>query len=183
VSYSINSNKMQNPPPVPSLLIELAEFPASLSQALAPTHVHWRWRPSPDAWSLVEIVCHLRDVEREVHQSRFQRMLETENPFISGVDADQWAGPRDYFRQDGHSALAGFIAARGQTLALLKDLPAAASLREARHAFFGQTTLHELLNLVVQHDRVHWQQVQLNIQREQNLAGGRLRPDEHQPEG
>jgi hypothetical protein len=156
---------MQNPPPVPSLLAELAEFAASLLQILiAPhIHIHWRWRPASGTWSLVEIVCHLRDVEREVHQPRFQAMVETENPFLSGMDPDQWAEPRDYFRQDGRAALADFVSARRETLALLTNLPEDAWSREARHAFFGQTTVHELLYLVVQHDRVHRQQVEVNL--------------------
>jgi hypothetical protein len=154
---------MQNPPPVPLLLVELAEFATFLRQALAAPQVHWRWRPSSEAWSIVEVVCHLRDVEREVHLPRFQALAETENPFLSGVDADEWAAPRDYFRQDGHAALADFVTARLETLALLKMLPESAWSREARHAFFGQTTLHELLYLVVQHDRVHRQQVEFNL--------------------
>lgn len=160
---------MQNPPPVASLLVELAQFITSLLQALSAPHIHWRVRPTPDAWSLVEIICHLRDVEREVHRPRFQVLAETENPFISGVDADQWAEPRDYFHQDGRAALADFIAARQETLALLQSLPDEAWPREARHAFFGQTTLHELLYLVIQHDRVHWQQIKLNLAQ----AGGK----------
>jgi hypothetical protein len=154
---------MQNPPPVPSLLVELAEFATFLLQALAAPQVPWRWRPAPDAWSLVEILCHLRDVECEVHQPRFRAMSETENPFLPGVDADEWAAPRGYFWQDGRAALADFVAARRDTLALLEHLPEDAWLREARHAFFGQTTLHELLYLVVQHDRVHRQQVEVNL--------------------
>lgn len=154
---------MQNPPPVPALLSELDEFLSSLLNALATPGIDWRKRPTADAWSIVEIICHLRDVEREVHQPRFRALAETDNPFISGVDPDQWAEPRNYFCQDGRTALANFSDARRETLALLQSLPEDAWLREARHAFFGQTTLHELLYLAVQHDRVHWQQVQQNL--------------------
>ncbi len=154
---------MQNPPPVPLLLAELAEFLSSLLQALAAPDIDWRRRPSAEAWSIVEILCHLRDVELEVHQPRFRALAETDNPFIPGVDPDQWAEPRNYFCQDGRAALADFSDARRETLALLESLPEDAWLREARHAFFGQTTLHELLYLAVQHDRVHWQQIQQNL--------------------
>lgn len=155
---------MQNPPPVPDLLAELAEFRSSLLHALAAPDIDWRKRPSAEAWSIVEIICHLRDVEREVHQPRFRALAETDNPFISGVDPDQWAEPRRYYQQDGRAALADFVAARQETLALLQNLPPDAWSREARHAFFGQTTLHELLYLAAQHDQVHWQQIQQNLQ-------------------
>ena len=96
---------MQDPPPVSSLLAELAEFITSLWQTLSSPQVHWRWRPSPSAWSLAEILCHLRDVEREVHFPRFEVLAKIDNPFISGVDADQWAEPRAYFQQDGRGEL------------------------------------------------------------------------------
>jgi hypothetical protein len=165
---------MQNPPPVAALLVELTEFLSKLVLALAPAGVHWRWRPTTSdnglEWSLVEIVCHLRDVEREVHLLRFRTMVEMENPFLAGVDADQWAESRAYFQQDGRAALADFAAARQETLTLLQQLPEVLWWREARHAFFGQTTLHELLYLAVQHDRVHWQQVQRNLREGNELA-------------
>lgn len=32
--------------------------------------------------------------------------------------------------------------------------------RTGTHAFFGTTSLQELINLAVQHDQAHWQQVQ-----------------------
>ena len=34
-----------------------------------------RWRPIPNKWSIKEIMCHLRDMEREAYLSRYQRIL------------------------------------------------------------------------------------------------------------
>ena len=42
-----------------------------------------RWRPIPDKWSIKEIMCHLRDMEREAYLARYQRMLGEENPFLA----------------------------------------------------------------------------------------------------
>lgn len=160
---------MHNPPPVDDLLDELAGFANRLWEGIdAAAPSDWRYRPTVEEWSLSELVCHLRDVEREVHQPRFRRLIAQDNAFIAGADPDRWTAERVYQDEDGEGALAAFAAARQNTLALLQPLSNEMWQRRGRHAFFGPTSMHELLNLVVQHDRAHWQQVQ-------NLLGLRLK--------
>lgn len=151
---------MQQPPSVPHLLAQFDDFAARLGEALASDDIDWQWRPNPAAWSLTEVVCHLRDVEREVHQERFRILVKSDNPFLPGVTSDDWAETRDYRSQDGPAALADFLAARRQTVRLLRAQEEAIWERRGRHAFFGPTTMHELLNLAVKHDQTHWEQVQ-----------------------
>jgi hypothetical protein len=105
------------------------------------------------------LVCHLRDVEREIHQPRFQALLAAENAFLAGVAADEWAESRRYQEQDGLTALADFVQARAETGRLLAGTPAGYWQRQGRHSFFGPTSAHELLSLVVEHDQAHLQQV------------------------
>jgi hypothetical protein len=120
----------------------------------------WTWRPTESDWSLTEVICHLRDVEREVHQWRFQALVDKENAFIPGVSADEWAQERRYREQDGPAALDEFIEIRSETIALLQSFSSAMWDRQGRHAFFGPTSMHELLYLVVRHDGLHWTQIQ-----------------------
>ena len=150
---------MQNPPPVDILLADLIRFSTAVQYALTAPEIEWLTRADPAHWSLTEVVCHLRDVEKEVHQPRFQAMLTKEDAFLVGMTPDDWAEARDYQQQDGRLALANFIKEREETAALLRNLEASLWQRTGNHAFFGQTTIHELLYLVVQHDRVHWQQI------------------------
>ncbi len=152
---------MHNPPPVHELLVELAAFPERLQERIvAAAPPAWHHRPTDEDWSLTELVCHLRDVEREVHQPRFRALISQDNAFIAGADPDRWTAERVYQDEDGAAALTVFAAARQQTLALLQPLSEAMWQRRGRHAFFGPTSMHELLNLVVQHDHAHWEQVQ-----------------------
>jgi hypothetical protein len=106
------------------------------------------------------VVCHLRDVEEEVHAVRYQAVITQENPFLPGATTDEWAAIRCYEEQDGPLARDAFLAARRQNLALLRDLDSSVWQRVGRHAFFGPTSLQELVNLAVQHDEVHLQQIQ-----------------------
>jgi hypothetical protein len=150
---------MMNPPAAPELLAELAAFRARMAVILANPRLDWLRRPAPDEWSLTEIACHLRDVEYEVHQPRLYAILTEDEAFLPGVDADQWAEERHYRRQDGRAALADFLAARDETIALLFPLPAPAWERQGQHTFFGPTSLREIAYLAVQHDRLHKQQL------------------------
>ncbi|MCA9932800.1 MAG: DinB family protein [Ardenticatenaceae bacterium] len=155
---------MLEPPPVRELMMQLKQFADDLQDTLGETAVPWHWRPAEDEWSLTEVICHLRDVELEVHQTRFQAVVTQERAFLPGVSADEWAEPRQYYRQDGPGALRAFLEARQKTVAMLSQLDEAMWQRQGSHAFFGPTTLHELLNLVVGHDQSHWQQVQMLLQ-------------------
>jgi hypothetical protein len=154
---------MQAPPPVSTLLIQLATLAANLRSHLSGRAVDWHTRPQPDEWSLGEIICHLRDVEREVHQARFRAMIAQDNAFLTGVSADEWADERGYRRQDGPAALASFLQARTETVALLTPLPAELWQRQGRHAFLGTTSMHELLFLVTRHDDIHWEQIKSHL--------------------
>jgi hypothetical protein len=157
---------MQAPPPVPALLIQLVILATNVENALTGQVVDWLWRPAADDWSLTEIVCHLRDVEREVHQLRFRALIAADNVFLSGVSADEWAEERSYQQQDGPAALTAFLSARAETVAMLTPLAEAMWQRQGRHAFFGTTTMHELLHLMARHDEIHWQQIKTCLQQQ-----------------
>ncbi len=157
---------MINPPPVPHLLDELAAFREYAASVLADERRDWEYRPAESEWSLTEIACHLRDVEREVHQARLRALLAEEGAFLPGVDADEWAGPRNYRAQNGRAALDTFLAARDETITLLTPLGAELWARQGQHTFFGPTSLQELVYLAVQHDRLHAKQIEELFQKQ-----------------
>lgn len=108
---------------------------------------------------MTEVVCHLRDVEREVHQARFEALIQDDGAFLPGAVADDWVEERNYREQNGPLALEAFLAARQKTLSMLEGLSAKTWERRGQHSFFGPTTMHELLYLMVQHDEAHWEQL------------------------
>lgn len=152
---------MINPPPPAELVAELDHFRDEIAGLSLGSTADWQTRPTADQWSLGEVMCHLRDVEREVHQARIEAILTDEKAFLAGVNADEWAGPRDYCSQDGPAAQAEYLAARDRTIATLAALPPEIWDRQGQHTFFGPTTLQELVFLIVQHDRVHDKQIEM----------------------
>ncbi len=142
-----------------SMLACLRSTPAGLATLTAPLSPQaWLRPPAEGEWCMAEIICHIRDVEREVNLPRLRKVLAEENPFLPGVVTDVWVKERNSAREDGRQALAEFLAARKETLALLEGLQAE-WLRPARHAIFGPTTLKELVGFIAGHDRAHIQQV------------------------
>lgn len=169
---------MQDLPPIPTLLDELVAFATAVNQAITTPDIDWDWRPAPAEWTLTELICHLRDVEREVHQVRFRALLTTENPFISGATTDQWVETRHYARQNGRVAADTYLRARAETIAMLPPPDSDLWQRTARHAFLGKTTMHELLNVVVGHDRAHLLQIRELVTQEPPGDPGSLTPQQ-----
>ena len=119
----------------------------------------WSHEPTPDDWALTEIICHLRDTEREIHQMQIKLFVEQNEPFIPRPDTSVWASHRDYLHENGGSALKEFNEARRETLALLKKISPEEWGHKARHAIFGPTNFLEVIGFIADHDRMHIQQV------------------------
>ncbi len=154
---------------IPAILATLRGGPAAMSSMVAPLPAErWQQRPEPEEWCLTEILCHLRDVEREVNLPRLKAILNEDTPFIVGVDSDAWATERDYRSQDGAAALGDFLQARLETLALLDELKAGDWQRPAQHAIFGPTTLRELFEIIARHERLHLRQIHKTLHKLQN---------------
>ncbi|MFC2052863.1 DinB family protein [Chloroflexota bacterium] len=124
----------------------------------------WKKRPQPDKWSPLEIICHLRDVDREVNKPRLQKVFNEIDPFIPGEDTDPWAQERGYIDQNGLEALKQFIIARLEILDMLEAIRMEEWRRPARHAFFSRTVLAELVNIITQHDRLHIRQIHKTLE-------------------
>lgn len=104
-----------------------------------------RWRPIPNKWSIKEIMCHLRDMEREAYLARYRKILSEENPVLPNVDQDRLAIERDYLNQDVKAALAEFKALRNETIQTLNDAPVEAWSRSGVHETDGPMTIEQLV--------------------------------------
>jgi FMN phosphatase YigB (HAD superfamily) len=115
----------------------------------------WKRKSSASDWTLTELICHLRDTEREIHHMQLKLFTKRDAPFIPRPDTGVWASQRDYLHEDGRSALSEFNEARRETIALLKNFLPADWERKARHAIFGPTTFLEVAGFMAEHDRLH----------------------------
>lgn len=143
-----------------SLMALLRATPAALSGLLEPiANERLTRRTAEKEWSVTEVLCHMRDVEREVDQVRIRQILTEEEPFVPAQMPDEWAQKRSYQKQDGRSALREFTTARVKTLEMLSGLEPTQWSRKARHSILGPTTLQEMVSFNAEHDRLHIQQI------------------------
>jgi len=148
-----------------AILATLQSTPAALDtfSLTLPDHL-WNQRPEPEEWCFTEILCHLRDVDREVNLERIQTILTKNRPFLPAAMTDGWVEQRNCILENGRNALEGFISARSEIISRLLNLNEKDWHKPARHAIFGPTTLKELVGFVATHDRIHinqaWQTIQ-----------------------
>ena len=142
-----------------AILAVMSSTPAVLQSLVASVSgSSWPRKPIADEWALVEVICHLRDTEREIHQMQVNTLLEEDEPFIPRPDSSVWAKERNYLEEDGFAALREFTSARVAMLARIKKLDDAVWEQKARHAIFGPTHFQEVIGFMADHDRMHIQQ-------------------------
>ncbi|MDH5507702.1 MAG: DinB family protein [Anaerolineae bacterium] len=109
-------------------------------------------------WSVIEILCHLRDVE-EIALQRNQSMLENDNPVIQGYDHLALVEERNYAEGKLGEALARFLDFRTKHIALLEALKPEEWLRRGQHTVIGEVTVFEHQVHNVGHDFNHAAQI------------------------
>jgi hypothetical protein len=111
-----------------------------------------------EGWSIVEVVCHLRDAEGFALQ-RDAMMLEKDNPDIIPFDQAQLAIERHYADQDLHEALEEFIRLRREHITMLELLSAEDWKRPGEHLEMGRITIFGHVLHMVCHDAIHCAQI------------------------
>lgn len=116
------------------------------------------YRPSPEKWSVRQIVAHLSDSEL-VATDRFRRIIAEDNPLIFRFDEKKWAENLDYGRRKPSHSLEMFRRLRSDNYDLLSALPETAFARTGQHNERGQTTLLDWLRIFAVHAEKHTQQI------------------------
>ncbi len=128
-----------------------------LLQAI-PEH-QYRWKLSPDTWSLLEIVCHLYDEERDDFRFRTQWVLDKPGVVPPAFNPLEWVVNRKYNEQNYPEKLLAFITERRQSVHWLKSLDAPSWDNHFMHPKLGRLTASYFLNNWLAHDYMHIRQI------------------------
>jgi hypothetical protein len=119
-------------------------------------------RGGDEGWSIVEVLCHLRDAEERTLE-RTLAIRDENSPFLAAYDQEAWARERAYNQRDLREALAGFVACRARLLDVLGALSKAEWERTGRHEEHGSITISDLIAHIVAHDAIHAAQIARQI--------------------
>lgn len=129
------------------------------------------WRPAPGKWSIHEIVCHMRDAEREGYLYRYSRILAEDNPTLPDVDGDKLALERQYSRLNLREVLRDWRAARKEVLAILKKVKPDQWQRIGTHELLDPMSLETVLQRqALGNDEAHLDQIENIKKRRETLA-------------
>jgi hypothetical protein len=117
-----------------------------------------RTKPSPQSWSILEVICHLYDEEREDFRQRLDIMLHRPHEPLPPIDPEEWVTARQYNQRDLAQMLDNFTAERTQSLVWLKGLSAPNWEAEYVTAF-GSMKAGDMLAAWVAHDNLHMRQL------------------------
>ena len=116
------------------------------------------WAPAPGKWSILEIVCHLRDEEVEDFGARVRVVVEGGTSFVR-IDPQRWAKDRGYIEDDPRKALTALKQSRRDSLAFLSLLDPARLTRVVDQPQLGKMSGLDLIAAWVTHDRLHLAQL------------------------
>jgi hypothetical protein len=135
-------------------------MPAKVKDLVARIGQHaWRSRPARGGFSLVEHVCHLRDIDGDGYRVRLERMLAEQCPSLLDIDGDALAQERDYQSQDLSAALAALTATRWEIVARLAKLAPEERQRTGLMAGTKEITIEGLADAMLAHDSEHLDQL------------------------
>ncbi len=120
-----------------------------------------RWKPASDRWSLLEVLNHLLDEEREDFKQALKNIIE--NPTIGWPDISPsaWVKTREYNQRDPSVSLEAFSTERGASLNWLSgrtELPLD-TIHEGTHPFKNPMKTGDIIILWVAHDYFHIRQI------------------------
>ncbi len=116
------------------------------------------FRDGPTGWTVLEVVCHLRDYD-EIFYQRAIMTLEQDNPTLPAYDQEALAVDRAYNRQDLGQVYADLTASRQRLVALFSKLTAEQWHRVGLHPHYGPFTLATAALHVGWHDALHLEQI------------------------
>ncbi len=117
------------------------------------------YKPTPESWCLLEIVCHLYDEEAEDFRMRLQTVLESPHKIPPAIDPESWPRKRDYINQDFRLKAKIFKTERKKSIAYLRSLDNPKWDNYYEHPTLGKLDGNHFLRNWVAHDYLHIRQI------------------------
>jgi len=122
------------------------------------THEDAQVKPAPASWSILEVVCHLYDEEREDFREHLDFILHRQNEEWHPIDPQAWVTKRNYNQQDFLEMQEKFFAERQKSLAWLRGI-SDSDWDITYTSEYGSVSAGEMFSCWVAHDNLHLRQL------------------------
>lgn len=117
-----------------------------------------RWRPIPESWSILEVINHLYDEEREDFRVRLEIILANTSAPWPPIDPQGWVTSRKYNERDLGESVNRFLVEREKTLSWLRNLENP-DFEMVYPSPFGSMSAGDMFAAMVSHDLLHLRQL------------------------
>lgn len=117
------------------------------------------WKPTPDRFSIAELLEHLSHIESRCFRGRIDRILEAEDAAVEPYDQNAYYAQGAYSNRDAEESMAHWEEQREDNVEFLRSLEPDMLARRARHAILGEITVENILNEWALHDLGHVRQM------------------------
>lgn len=123
------------------------------------TETQARWKPTPDDWSMLEVINHLYDEECEDFRLRIDYTLHKPGEPWPAIHPGAWVIERKYNERNLAESLANFLHERQQSVYWLGQLATPDWEKSERHPAGFVLKAGDLLSAWLAHDFLHLRQL------------------------
>ena len=117
-----------------------------------------RWKPDPEMWSILEVINHLYDEEREDFRVRVDYILHHPAAPWPPINPKSWVTERAYNQRDLFQSVEDFLVERRKSVAWLKELETP-DWDTSETMAFGKFSAGDIFAAWVAHDLLHLRQL------------------------
>ncbi len=129
-----------------------------------------QFKPTSETWSILEVICHLYDEEREDFREHLDFILHRQNEKWHKINPQAWVTERKYNEQNFHEMNEKFFNERENSLGRLQGLPNS-DWDKTYTSEFGTMSAGEMFASWIAHDNLHVRQlVELQRARIENIT-------------
>jgi uncharacterized damage-inducible protein DinB len=115
-------------------------------------------KPTAEAWSILEVVCHLYDLEREDFREHLDFILHRQDEQYHAIDPQSWIKERNYNEQNFAEMQEKFFAERQKSFEWLKGI-SGADWDTTYTSPYGSVSAGEMFSCWIAHDNLHIRQL------------------------
>jgi hypothetical protein len=145
----------------PNPLIQQLELDSNrirlLVEDVSPTQA--KLKPDPESWSILEVINHLYDEEREDFRAHLNFILTNPTGIWPSIDPQGWITGRGYNQREIIPSLENFLTERQASIEWLKNLEVSDWNVGVAAPWGGVITAGDMLSSWATHDLLHMRQI------------------------